>query len=328
MTTTPTIQSFTHTPTDVDLCRQIGRWWAQRTAASPAAADRLTYCEPDASTPANLYACPMPDRRFRKATGGGVSITPEPAAHDPAGIVRTIGIGFEARARTPARCIAMLRQIRAWMLPDERALVLPSAATIYLGQKVGRIIGAPADLSAFPPTTPGSGIAFGSSIDVWAIVGTAPLQHPTPVLSGAGGGGAGGSATAEGEALATMTLLVRAYPVRIFGPREAFTALYAPAGGLVELNRGTIEVTATHLIITSNAPIGTTTIALAGSTMGQVRTAIGAVAGWSTADGEQVDNNLSATRLLPMAETTAYDGAGDGPVSVLRLPSTVDQNVV
>lgn len=309
-------ETFDFTPHEITLCRQIGRGLQARLAASPVAADRLTFCEPEDSARHHIYARSMPEWTMRRTPA--ISIVPVAAPLGTGEEHPLRALGFEMMVRGPsmARVMAILNAARAWLLTLNQSIVLPRSATTHYGQKTGAILGIPPALAASP--------ALGASEDLWAIVRTEAI---TNIIAYADGDP--GVSTAEGEAEAGMSMAVYAYPVRMRGAREALLAMYAPAGGLVELNRGTIEVTTTHVILTSNAPVGTTTIPLAApptTTIGDVRAAIDAVAGWSTEDGDHVDDAQPATSLLEMSETTAYDGPGDGPVSLARALATAEMD--
>jgi len=315
---TTQLEQFSHTPSDITLCQQLGRWWASKTAGAVSAADQLVFCEPTASTPANLYACAMPDKRFRRTIGGAVSITPTTAPPDDTGVTRSIGIAFEARGRTAARCIAMLRQIRSWLMPNERSIQMVRDSATYLGQQIGNVPGFPA-----------AGLAIGASLDLWAIVGVDPLQSITVVFQGTPG-----NATEDGEALATMTLSIRCYPVRVRGAVEAFSALYTPPGGNVSLDRGTIQVVDLNpdnrITCISNDPEGTDHLTCAGRTIWDMVALVDALSGWSIPSTAAFDlSALPANDLITMAgPVTAYVGAGGtGPVKLTVVPQTIDSNL-
>lgn len=306
---TTTIDTFDLVPHDRTLCQQIGRALAARTAGAAIAANRLTFCEDTSSAAANLYASAMPPRAHRLSPAISITTTTAPSGGGgDDGPLRTIAVLIEARTTKLMRAVALLHDIRRWLLPSERTIVLPNNAETMLGQKVGRVIGRPATAAA-----------IGASTDLWAIVGVEPLLSVTPVLSGLPG-----NATEEGEAMAQMSLIIRAYPVRVRGALEAFLVLYGP--GLVEIMMGTIAVSATHCTIVSNSPTGATAIALGMKTIGQVRAEIEAVADWSTEDGDDADDDAPATALAPMSATAAYPSGG-GPAAVGRNPTTIDHNL-
>jgi hypothetical protein len=302
----PISETFEFTPTDITLCRQIGRAWAARLAGAANAADRLTFVEPGTSSKGNIYAGSLPPRSMRHSPAVGIApiAAPVSASDNGGGPLRTIAVEFTARAATLIRAMAILQAAKTWLLDHERTIVLPRTASTLYGQQVGNVIG-------MPPSLTGSDNGIGASEDLWATVHTAALTNLIPIATG----DPNGAGTEEGEAEASMAIVFRVYPVRVRGAAEAFLALYDEE--IIELGRGTIAVSATHLTITSNSPVGTTAISLAGKSIADVRTLIDAVAGWSTEDGDDTDNNGAATTLLAMAETDAF-AAGGGPVGVGR----------
>lgn len=315
-------ETFDTTPSEETLCEQIARAWAARTSGGAAP---LTFCEPDGSTPANLYACAMPQRSHRLAPG--ISVTPTPTSAAETGVLRAIGVNIEVRDATMARCIARLRQVRSWLLEEERSIVLPRSAETILGQKVGNVIGRPPGLTVSDATSFVN--AGGLEYDLWAIVSVEPLQSITPVFAGGPG-----NATEEGEAMATMSLTISAYPVRIRGPVEAIAVTYAPPGGIVQLTRGEIrivdEAPDNRVLVTSNDPEGIDYVTCEGKTIGQLATAIDALAGWSFTVNDDVDvDTIPANDLLTMAsQVKAYiGGGGEGPVSLCIAPPVIDREL-
>lgn len=170
------------------LCQQIARHWAANTAIGGG----LTFCEPDESTPSNLYACPLPVLAHRLNPAASITLTPNAAS--PANVrLQTIDLAIEARAITDSGALAMLVDLHDLLWPTDGVFIHHAT---HFGQAVHGIPGIP-DLGA-------------GSVALWRIVTLEPVTGPVVVP---GGGGGGSPIRAEsGEAVATMTLSAACAP--------------------------------------------------------------------------------------------------------------------
>lgn len=171
------------------LCQQLGRHWATNTAI----AGGLTFCEPDDSTPSNLYACPLPVAAHRLNPAASITLTPN-AASAPNVHLQTIDLAIEARAITDSGALAMLVDLHQLLWPTDGVFI--HHATHY-GKPVHGIPGIPA-LGA-------------GSVWLWRVVTLTPVTGPVVVP----GGGTSPVRAASGEAVATMTLSAACAPSEI-----------------------------------------------------------------------------------------------------------------
>lgn len=105
-----------------DMARQLCRYWSRVTTWSGG----LTYCEPDSSTPANLYACPLPPAAMRLSPAASIVLQPSAAAEPNEAVDTGVLVAtFVAPSRIEAFMLAGSFEKAFW--PAGRSTVLTEA---------------------------------------------------------------------------------------------------------------------------------------------------------------------------------------------------------
>lgn len=266
-------------PTALDLCAQLGRFWAQRTAV----VGGLTFADTGITAPCNLHASA---RAFPSETlNPSASITPGPSV-GPTGmsVVTRQTVVIEARAGSDEDAMAMLADLRSLLRPGERPFVDPSTRG-YIGMP--------------PPAV----IAPGASRDVWRVVGVDLVNEPQTLNVAAGP-----MATEDGRAAALLTLAFTCVPQTV---RYAFSLWQAVAAPTVTAATCAVDETNLTLNVTPDGEGGgDLTAALSAHTVGTLCAAIdalgGASAGWETDSLNGAASALPAKNLIGFPVRTAH----------------------
>ena len=169
-------------------CEQLCRWWASVAQGwSPA----LTFAEPDAATPANLYAGVLPARAHRRIPA--CVLAPVGGAGGGTGYERAHALLIRCDARAPSTRVALdlLSDLRAALRKDGGPFVAPN-------ETYGPGVIGPAPLPV------------GVSRPVWRFLSAEVVSEPQTAPLNADGFG-----TPEGEHAALMTIGVRCLPITI-----------------------------------------------------------------------------------------------------------------
>lgn len=273
------------------LLEQLGRYWAEKTAATTA----RVFCEPAASTPAHLYARPLPDRSHRQATACSLTLSPSPAP-EPNGGFGSVGVIAHAVAPTERAALDMLRELRDIIRPNDRPWVrdnAPHSGSFNMRGVVG-----------VPPFDAVYG-ASGGGTPLWRLIDIQIVSEPQPFERGPGAGGhAGGQASAE------MAFIVLAASVTMPSPLLAFNVWYSGANPTA-----TIEITATKIIlrdsVTREIVLGTA------GTVQNLHTNWPTLApGWTRAQLVQAVKDRPATDIFPRPEVSAKGSFEVKPLTV------------
>lgn len=302
-------------PNALTLCEQVGRHWAASSSLG-LTADSFAETFGDASgtdqsgPTTALWACALPERARRAECAASLVPAVAPVADNTTGM-RSLGVAVTAHAPTIRRAMDLIEDLVAVLWPDGVPAARVPDPPAILGQRLEGIIGPPDLVSLTPTATP-------AAAPLWRVIDPVITQNPLELFSGAapsGSGGGGGGASDDGDAVATIVLGFLVVPVTLCGPRRAFDLRYA--GDPLEVGRGTARITGTlgqpgtDLVLTSNDPIGTTTIPLASvATVADLRAAItSADPDWTIPYTNAAADDRAATDTLAMTETEAHAAA-------------------
>jgi len=187
-------------PTDFTLCEQLGRFWASRSTYQPLGqplGQPLTFCEPTASTAANIYSADLPDAPNRREVAASISVEgQQQAIGDP--MVR-FTVAVECHARTPRDAVALGANL------VESLFDRSGAGRWWFNEPVERdgvdIRGA----VGLPAMTNALHVGFWRFLTVERAGG--PLWVRQPPSSGSPG------RTPSGQALSVLTLIITAVPI-------------------------------------------------------------------------------------------------------------------
>lgn len=124
----------------VHMAQQIARFWTRKSVW----AGGLVFAEPDQDAPANIYACPLPDARFRLEPAASIVHIPSAAA-EPMDAMDRAAFTVTCQARTRAEAFTLAGDFARTLWPDKR----PSALVDPLVVLAPMLIGVPdgADLA-------------------------------------------------------------------------------------------------------------------------------------------------------------------------------------
>lgn len=204
-------------PSPRTLCQQVGRWLAAL-ATLPGGTEIVFAEDGDDASGAHVFAREMPPRRFRHASGAGLSITvaseQPPEGTDP---TTKIFLAFEARANVRRDAESLLREVfRVLVMPGGHPWHMPplthAGTTVMTG-----VVGPP------PP----EGIDAGNGAAVWRVLAVEATQPVTPTAVEASA-----LATEEGQGAAECTLAFTVVPHSISLPLAAATLFHDGSGGV------------------------------------------------------------------------------------------------
>jgi hypothetical protein len=126
--------------TQLSMVQQLARAWSRRTAYTGG----LVFAEPDVAepVPANIYACPMPEARFRLDPCASLVLVPT-ADNDPADPTENALVRITFAARDPATAYLLAGDFNKAFFPAGRP-----ADLVESGQTVRGLLGVPADVLA------------------------------------------------------------------------------------------------------------------------------------------------------------------------------------
>lgn len=269
------------------MLEQLGRLWAEKTAGTTV----RTFCEPTASTPANIYARPLPERPFRAATACSLTLSPS-TPPEPNGSISSVGVVARAVAPTPRAALDLLAELRGIIRPNDRPYVRDNAAHGGSFSMRG-VVGVPPFAVVYAGPTP-----------LWRLVDIQIVSEPQPVALGPGTGGhPAGQASAEMTFIVTGTREVMPKPIRAF---DVWWTGAAPA---------TVQITGTKLILAATTTVEIT-LATAG-TIQSLHTNLPTLApGWTRAQLVGATSARSATDLYPYPAVAAVGSFQRQPLTV------------
>lgn len=192
------------------LLAQLCRHFAQATSL----VGGLVYNDLGETTPANLYAGPMPPREFRLGTAVGFASVSVTGGEDPGmSPVVTHTVSVECRAPTRQAAVGVLNDLLRVLRPQDRPFVWRPPQDAGATFERQGVIGAP---------------SVSETATIWRVIAIEVSGSPEPAdieLS---------SASDDGLGSAILTLQVIAVPDEMPAPATVLSVWHGGAGGVVE----------------------------------------------------------------------------------------------
>lgn len=183
-------------PTGFTLCEQLCRHWAARSTYQPEG-QALTFCEPNVSTPANLYAADLPVKSKRREVAA--SVTVEGHAQSIGDPTSQFTVVVECHAEDPRQAVTLAEDLVRCLL--DRA----GTGRWWFDEPAVRDATDIRGAIGLPAMTTNAHVGFWRVLSVERAGGPLVVR-PTPNTASPG-------RSPSGQSLAVLTLVITAVPV-------------------------------------------------------------------------------------------------------------------